>query len=580
MADTKISGLGAGTPKSTDLFVAVDTTDASMAPTGTDKKYTRSGDAAYVVGTITLAGDVTGPVATTAIAANAVTNAKMAAMPAHTIKGNNAGSSGDPVDLTIAQVKTDLAYGTMADQDASALAITGGTIAGTAITTSSLSATSIAEPSFSVAGVIHNNSSGVFSSSLVVDADVTAATITNAKLATMAAHTFKGNNTGSSAVPLDLTIAQMQAELGAGASTPLTATQIGFGSGTNTLTGLSTFTYNSATVTLGLTAANSQIGMGTSSSQRKITLYQNSGNNIQFTGFGADGTNLTCNIVSSAAAVKFFAGVNSTTQTNIFNINGTGVLTVPSLTTPGVIHNDSSGNFSSSLIVAADITTATITNAKLANMPTLTIKGNNTGGSAAPLDLTVAQVNAMLGAGSSTPLTQNQIAFGSASNTLTSSADLTWNGTTFTADGAAVINSSLQAAVTATGSNAYISVGSGGNLGTIFARANSGGEWFSGSVAGDGIIRNGDTAKSILIGVGTGTAEINVSNGGVQLNGGTRSASSTFTVFSTTQGTQPNPSMTTTQRNAISSPATNLQVFDTTLGQGMFYDGANWMIMY
>ena len=45
------------------------------------------------------------------------------------------------------------------------------------------------------------------------------------------------------------------------------------------------------------------------------------------------------------------------------------------------------------LTIAADA----VDNTKLANMPTLTIKGNNTGGAADPIDLTVSDVNALLG---------------------------------------------------------------------------------------------------------------------------------------------------------------------------------------
>jgi hypothetical protein len=52
-------------------------------------------------------------------------------------------------------------------------------------------------------------------------------------------------------------------------------------------------------------------------------------------------------------------------------------------------------------------------------------------------------------------------------------------------------------------------------------------------------------------------------------------ASSKLTVESTTQGFLP-PRMTTTERNAIASPATGLMVFDTTLAKLCVYTGAAW----
>jgi hypothetical protein len=44
---------------------------------------------------------------------------------------------------------------------------------------------------------------------------------------------------------------------------------------------------------------------------------------------------------------------------------------------------------------------------------------------------------------------------------------------------------------------------------------------------------------------------------------------------STTKGFLP-PRMTTTQKNAIASPATGLQVYDTTLNQMSYYNGTTW----
>ena len=56
----------------------------------------------------------------------------------------------------------------------------------------------------------------------------------------------------------------------------------------------------------------------------------------------------------------------------------------------------------------------------------------------------------------------------------------------------------------------------------------------------------------------------------------TTNASSILTLVSTTKGFLP-PRMTTTQKNAISSPAAGLQVYDTTLNQMSYYNGTTWV---
>lgn len=56
----------------------------------------------------------------------------------------------------------------------------------------------------------------------------------------------------------------------------------------------------------------------------------------------------------------------------------------------------------------------------------------------------------------------------------------------------------------------------------------------------------------------------------------TPDATAIVDVVSTTQGARPAPSMTTTQRDAITSPATGLQIYNTTSGRLNFYDGAVW----
>jgi hypothetical protein len=76
-----------------------------------------------------LTGGGTGNV-TVAVATNGVTNALAAQMPATTLKGNAGASAANAADLTPAQAISLLGLGTMATQNAGAVAITGGTIDG------------------------------------------------------------------------------------------------------------------------------------------------------------------------------------------------------------------------------------------------------------------------------------------------------------------------------------------------------------------------------------------------------------------------------------------------------------------
>jgi hypothetical protein len=55
-------------------------------------------------------------------------------------------------------------------------------------------------------------------------------------------------------------------------------------------------------------------------------------------------------------------------------------------------------------------------------------------------------------------------------------------------------------------------------------------------------------------------------------------ASSKLTIESTTQGFLP-PRMTTTQKNAIATPAEGLMIYDTVLKRPCFYDGTSWVTL-
>jgi hypothetical protein len=90
-------------------------------------------------------------------------------------------------------------------------------------------------------------------------------------------------------------------------------------------------------------------------------------------------------------------------------------------------------------------------------------------------------------------------------------------------------------------------------------------------------INNNPNIDSALRAIRTdsGTSPLYISSGEVGVGDGTTYASAIFAIGSTTRGFLP-PRMTTTQKNAISSPASGLQVYDTDLNQMSYYNGTTW----
>ena len=89
----------------------------------------------------------------------------------------------------------------------------------------------------------------------------------------------------------------------------------------------------------------------------------------------------------------------------------------------------------------------------------------------------------------------------------------------------------------------------------------------------------GGSSNSLVFGTGIGAAPVDRmtinASGNVGIGTTAPNASALLDVQSTTKGVRM-PNMTTTQKNAIASPAAGLMVFDTTLAKLCVYTGAAW----
>jgi len=155
----------------------------------------------------------------------------------------------------------------------------------------------------------------------------------------------------------------------------------------------------------------------------------------------------------------------------------------------------------------------TITNAQMATMPANTFKGNNGGSPAPPIDVTVAQLQAVL---NTSGFASGQVLFGGASSVIQGATALTFNVSTSVLALTGQFNASIAtlsaAGVSALnlngfGGNVSMTLGSNGVLGQAFAAT----AFLHDSVAGDVCIRNSSASNSLLLGISTATSNIAMS---------------------------------------------------------------------
>ena len=298
------------------------------------------------------------------------------------------------------------------------------------------------------------------------------------------------------------------------------------------------------------------------------------------------GVNITCN--NAAADVTI---TNGATSGNVNIVNGVPIISgannnisdINSAVAKALVTKEWTTDYVGSFTGSTNITTlGTITTGTWSGTVIDDLKGGTGFSSYATGDLLYA----------SAANTLSKLTIGAANKVLTVSGgkpiwatlavnNSNWDGTVLSITNGGTGQSTAQAATNAltavaAATNEHVLTKDTGSGNAIWKASATNLYTGDGTISGSRTITNGSALRFTGTGAATATTFDNKAGYGFTNNASiTVDASAVVQLDSTTKGFLP-PRMTTTQVNAISSPATGLVVYNTTLNQICFYNGTAW----
>jgi hypothetical protein len=354
---------------------------------------------------------------------------------------------------------------------------------------------------------------------------------------------------------------------------------------------------NTVTTLNNLTLANVTITSGTSNvTNVNVT-------NVTVTNLTATLANVTTLNVASAYITSANIGTLALTNALPVSSGGTGQVTFPANSVllgngTGGIATVSPGNVGNVLTSIGGVWVSNVALSGAAAGANTQVQYNNSGALGASANLTfngttltantLNLTNALgttYGGTGLTSFTANGVVYASSTSALTTGSALVFDGSRFAVGSASVTNGTAfggggQINVAKLASTGYpclqISTTSGGGSSVQFTNSDTVNGLIGYNASGG---TNEFTINNVLSGPLTfavnNSEQMRLTSTGLGIGTTSPSASAILDVQSTTKGVRM-PNMTTTQKNAISSPAAGLMVFDTTLAKLCVYSGSAW----